>query len=156
MPTFRMRDGSGSIRLKHVIEDTDSDGQWVGEATSDSGWDFWNGNCVGGSSNFMSGYFHRLKPDDFTLLSTYGKIEGANVTDWPIDYAVLEPYYDRVEKVIGVSGRVVHHRFQEAQRGKDALRFDAGDVQPGVPLKAGGQVDSITLVLLFAPLLNTK
>src|SRR6056297_2744019 len=26
MPTFRMRDGSGSIRLKHVIEDTDRHG----------------------------------------------------------------------------------------------------------------------------------
>jgi len=36
---------------QHVIEDLDSDGDWAGEATSDSGWDFWNGNCVGGSSN---------------------------------------------------------------------------------------------------------
>ena len=27
---------------QHVIEDTDNDGNWVAEATSDSGWDFWN------------------------------------------------------------------------------------------------------------------
>jgi len=57
---------------QHVIEDLDSAGHWVGEATSESGWDFWNGNCVGGSSNFMSGFFYRLKPEDFRLLSEFG------------------------------------------------------------------------------------
>jgi choline dehydrogenase-like flavoprotein len=49
---------------QHVIEDLDSAGHWVGEPTSESGWDFWNGNCVGGASNFMSGFFYRLKPQD--------------------------------------------------------------------------------------------
>ena len=93
----------------HVIEDTDADGDWVGESTRDSGWDWWNGNCVGGSSNFMSGFFHRLKPIDFRLLSTFGPIEGANIVDWPIGYDDMEPYYTRVESVVGVSGRVVRH-----------------------------------------------
>lgn len=94
---------------RHVIEDEDGDGGWAGESTEQSGWDWWNGNCVGGATNFMSGYFHRLKPDDFRLLSAYGPIEGANLTDWPIGYDDLEPYYDKVEKVVGVSGRVVRH-----------------------------------------------
>ena len=74
---------------QHVIEDLDSAGDWVGEATSESGWDFWNGNCVGGSSNFMSGFFYRLKPEDFRLLSEFGPIAGANISDWPIDYEDL-------------------------------------------------------------------
>ena len=74
---------------QHVIEDLDNDGHWVGEATADSGWDFWNGNCVGGSSNFMSGFFYRLKPRDFHLLSEFCPIEGANISDWPISYADL-------------------------------------------------------------------
>ena len=78
---------------QHVIEDLDSGGNWSGEATADSGWDFWNGNCVGGSSNFMSGFFYRLKPVDFHLLSEFGPIAGANVADWPIGYDDLEPYY---------------------------------------------------------------
>ncbi|MCP5142189.1 MAG: GMC family oxidoreductase [Chromatiales bacterium] len=77
--------------------------------TSVSGWDFWNGNVVGGSSNFMSGYFHRLKPKDFRPLSEYGPIDGANRVDWPIAYEDLEPYYAKVEQVVGVSGRITPH-----------------------------------------------
>ncbi|MBZ0072853.1 MAG: GMC family oxidoreductase [Gammaproteobacteria bacterium] len=98
---------------QHVIEDLDGYGDWVGEATSVSGWDFWNGNCVGGSSNFMSGFFYRLKPEDFRLRSEFGPIAGANVVDWPISYDDLEPYYTQVETQVGVSGRVVDHPFAE-------------------------------------------
>ena len=94
---------------QHVIEDSTDDGDWVATPTAESGWDFWNGNCVGGSSNFMSGYFYRLKPDDFRLRSVFGPIKGANVADWPIGYEDLEPYYTRVEHLVGVSGRVVNH-----------------------------------------------
>ncbi len=98
---------------RHVIEDLDDNGQWTDESTYDSGQDFWNGNCVGGSSNFMSGFFHRLKPVDFRLLSEFGAIKGANIVDWPISYEDLEPYYDKVEKVVGVSGRIIKHKYQE-------------------------------------------
>ncbi|SEL40980.1 Choline dehydrogenase [Colwellia chukchiensis] len=102
---------------QHVIEEeyeTDSgESYWHGEATSESGWSFWNGNVVGGSSNFMSGYFHRLKPIDFRLKSEFGAIEGANVVDWPLSYDELEPYYALVEQVVGVSGRVSAHPQQE-------------------------------------------
>jgi choline dehydrogenase-like flavoprotein len=98
---------------QHVIEDLDSAGEWVGEATSESGWDFWNGNCVGGSSNFMSGFFHRLKPEDFRLLTEFGPVPGANIADWPISYQDLEPWYARVESEVGISGRVVDHPLAE-------------------------------------------
>ncbi len=104
---------------QHVIEDSDSDGRWVGEATSESGWDFWNGVCVGGSSNFMSGFFYRLKPEDFRLRSEFGPIAGANVADWPIAYDDLEPWYTRVETEVGVSGRVVKHPFAEPRSTED-------------------------------------
>jgi choline dehydrogenase-like flavoprotein len=104
---------------QHVIEDLDDDGQWLGEATADSGWDFWNGNCVGGSSNFMSGFFYRLKPEDFRLLSEFGPIAGANVADWPIDYADLEPWYTRAETEVGISGRVVDHPFADQRSTRD-------------------------------------
>jgi len=102
----------------HVIEDydgTNDAGQqkWRSESTFDSGWDFWNGNMVGGSSNLMSGYFYRLKPQDFRLRSEYGQISGANVADWPISYADLEPYYTKVETVVGISGEVRKHPQQE-------------------------------------------
>jgi choline dehydrogenase-like flavoprotein len=102
---------------QHVIEEEYEDPQgnsyWQGEKTIDSGWSWWNGSVVGGSSNFMSGYFHRLKPVDFRLKSTFGEIKGANVADWPISYDELEPFYAQVEREVGVSGRVLEHPHQE-------------------------------------------
>ena len=102
-----------------IIEDRGPDGQWRTEPTSSSGRDFWNGNCVGGSSNFMSGFFHRAKPDDFRLLSVFGPIAGANIVDWPISYDDLEPYYTKVETEVGVSGRVVAHPHAEPRSTRD-------------------------------------
>ena len=102
---------------QHVIEeeyeDEEGNNFWQGEATSDSGWTWWNGTVVGGSSNFMSGYFHRLKPIDFRLKTEFGAIDGANIADWPISYDELEPFYAMVEREVGVSGRVVEHPHQE-------------------------------------------
>ncbi len=96
----------------HMIEDLE-EGKWVARSTRELGRDFWNGNIVGGSSNFMSGFFHRLHPKDFRLKSTFGPIDGANVADWPIRYEDLEPYYAKVERIVGVSGKVVPWKYQE-------------------------------------------
>ncbi len=106
----------------HVIETKNGNGKWIAKPNYLGGQNFWNGSVVGGSSNFMSGYFHRLKPKDFRLLSTYGKIEKSNVVDWPIEYKDLEPFYDKVEKVVGVSGKVIKHKFQEP-RSSDNFPF---------------------------------
>ncbi len=97
------------INEPQVIEKKNDDGEWESKSNYKTGNSFWNGNMVGGSTNLMSGYFHRMKPQDFKLLSNYGAIEGANVIDWPIDYNELEPYYDKVEKVVGISGTIVNH-----------------------------------------------
>ncbi|MBE7446476.1 MAG: GMC family oxidoreductase [Planctomycetia bacterium] len=104
---------------QHVIEEPDGRGGWTSEPTSVSGWSFWRGSCVGGSSNFMSGFFFRLKPEDFRLLSTFGPIDGANLADWPISYEDLEPYYAKVESVVGISGRVVPHPHREPRSTRD-------------------------------------
>jgi choline dehydrogenase-like flavoprotein len=98
---------------QHVINDVDRDGSITRYEGAENNWSFWNGSMVGGSSNLMSGYFHRMKPDDFRLKSKYGRIKGANVVDWPISYNDLEMYYDKVEEIIGVSGEVVNHKFLE-------------------------------------------
>jgi choline dehydrogenase-like flavoprotein len=94
---------------QHVIEAINDDGKWEAKSTYSTGRTFWNGNMVGGSSNIMSGYFHRMKPNDFKLLTVYGPVKGANIVDWPVNYDDMEPYFDRVEKTVGVSGRVVNH-----------------------------------------------
>ncbi|MFI5204394.1 MAG: GMC family oxidoreductase N-terminal domain-containing protein, partial [Flavobacteriales bacterium] len=104
---------------RHVLVEKNKAGEWVQKSTYESGNDFWNGNMVGGSSNLMSAYFHRLKPVDFKLLSEFGPIEGANITDWPITYEEMEPYYTKVEEIVGVSGKVVQHSFLEPRSTED-------------------------------------
>ena len=97
----------------HVVEVPDGAGGWASQSTAGSRWDFWNGNMVGGSTNVMSGFFLRMKPIDFRLRSEFGPVEGADVVDWPITYEDLEPWYELVEREIGISGRVVAHPRQE-------------------------------------------
>ncbi|MCV5959802.1 hypothetical protein OFO30_30960, partial [Escherichia coli] len=48
--------------------------------------------------------FPRFWKHDFRTLSELGPVEGAQVADWPIDYDDLEPFYDRVERRVGVQG----------------------------------------------------
>lgn len=98
-----------------TLEQPNDDNSWSNQQTGQ----FWGGNIVGGASNFMSGYFHRLKPNDFQLVSAYGKIDGANTVDWPISYEELEPYYTKVEQIVGVSGKVVQHPFLEPRSTDD-------------------------------------
>lgn len=102
----------------HTIEEK-RENEWIKFPTYESGWSFWNGNLLGGSSNFMSGYFHRLKPNDFRLASIYGIPKNSNVVDWPISYDEMELYYTKVEEVIGVSGQVQEYEFSEPRSTKD-------------------------------------
>jgi choline dehydrogenase-like flavoprotein len=102
----------------HTIEEF-INGSWQKFPTYETGWSFWNGNLLGGSSNFMSGYFHRLKPNDFKLASRYGVPENSNIVDWPISYDDMEKYYEKVERVIGVSGEVQEYEFMEPRSTKD-------------------------------------
>ncbi len=87
----------------HTLEEKTKDG-YISYTTQSSGWDFWNGNIVGGSSNFMAGYFHQLRKEDFQLQNKYGEIKGANITNWPIGLEQLKPYYEKVATTVGVSG----------------------------------------------------
>src|SRR5262249_14718227 len=64
----------------------------------------WIASCVGGGTTHWSGYVHRMHPDDFRMKSRYGDVAGANLADWPISYEDLAPWYDEVEREIGVSG----------------------------------------------------
>lgn len=54
---------------------------------------------VGGSSLAWGAISPRFQPSDFRMRSKYGV-----GSDWPLDYAQLEPYYCLAERFIGVSG----------------------------------------------------
>ena len=102
----------------HTIESYEN-GKWIKRSTFDTESTYFNGNVVGGSSNFMSGYFHRLKPHDFRLLSQFGGIKGANVVDWVSNYEEFEPYFEEVERLVGVSGKVTPYQHHEPRSTKD-------------------------------------
>jgi gluconate 2-dehydrogenase alpha chain len=69
-------------------------------------------NGVGGTSLHYWGQSWRLTEWDFKIRSEttrrYGPSAiptGSTVEDWPLFYEELEPYYDKVEYTIGVSGK---------------------------------------------------
>ncbi len=59
---------------------------------------------VGGSSVHFTANFWRLHEIDFIERTRLGGIPGADLQDWPITYADLEPYYTKVDWEVGVSG----------------------------------------------------
>jgi choline dehydrogenase-like flavoprotein len=56
-------------------------------------------SAVGGSSILFGAQWMRLLPSDFRVRTLDGICD-----DWPIDYQELEPYYNRVDKFLGVAG----------------------------------------------------
>ena len=60
--------------------------------------------CVGGGTVHYAAMSFRLRPEDFAVLDAFGPVAGANVQNWPFTYDDLEPYYTRVEYLIGVQG----------------------------------------------------
>src|ERR1700731_4790153 len=62
------------------------------------------GRLVGGTSVHFTANFWRFHEIDFVERSKVGPVPGADLRDWPITYADLEPYYTKVEWEIGVSG----------------------------------------------------
>ena len=67
-------------------------------------------NGVGGTSIHYTGQSWRFSPYTFNerseTIRRYGRgaiPDGVALADWPLDYADLEPYYDRVEYTLGIS-----------------------------------------------------
>jgi gluconate 2-dehydrogenase alpha chain len=80
-------------------------------------------NCVGGSSVHFGAQYWRFLEDDFAIRSAtvkrYGEgalPAGTAITDWPLTYRDLEPYYDKVEYQLGVSGKGGSNPFEAPRR----------------------------------------
>ncbi|SMF75470.1 Choline dehydrogenase [Tistlia consotensis] len=85
---------------------------WLDKRTTSGTWrvahDFaglpaWICKTVGGSTVHWAGASLRLQAHEFKTRTTYGEMEGANLLDWPLDLAELEPYYARAEDKMGVT-----------------------------------------------------
>jgi choline dehydrogenase-like flavoprotein len=75
-----------------------------------------NASCVGGGTVSYGAQAWRYMPQDFRMRSTYGVVPGSTLEDWPISYEDLEPYYERAEYEIGVSGDVEPNPFKGPRR----------------------------------------
>lgn len=105
---------------RHEIEDFVNDEwgsfsqiSWLDKRTTSGSWrvakDFaglpaWIVKAVGGSTVHWAGASLRFQEHEFHIKTTYGEIAGANLQDWPITLAEMEPYYERAEDKMGVTG----------------------------------------------------
>ncbi len=93
-----------------------------GTATQGSGHPMMN--AVGGTTMHYWAQSWRLNPWDFRVVSETRRRYGdarlpadTTVEDWPLDYSELEPYYDKVERAVGVSGKAGNINHQLDGRG---------------------------------------
>jgi choline dehydrogenase-like flavoprotein len=63
-----------------------------------------SGRGVGGSTVHYSMIAMRAHPEDFRRRTLEGEIAGADLRDWPITFAELEPYYEEVEQALQITG----------------------------------------------------
>ncbi len=90
------------------------------------------GRLVGGTSTHFTANFWRFHEIDFKERSKVGAISGSTLTDWPISYADLEPYYTKVEWEIGVSGLAGASPFDPPRSKPYPM--------PPLPVKSGGVI----------------
>ena len=85
---------------------------WTDMRTTSGSWrvhkDFanlpaWIVKSVGGSTVHWAGASLRFQEHEFKTRTTYGQIAGANLMDWPITLADMEPYYTKAEDKMGVT-----------------------------------------------------
>ena len=104
-------------------------------------------NAVGGTTLHYWAQSWRLNPWDFKVVSEttrrYGASrlpKGSTVEDWPFGLDELEPYYDKVEYEIGVSGQAGNIRGRVDRRG-NIFEGPRSRDYPMPPLRGTGFTD---------------
>jgi choline dehydrogenase-like flavoprotein len=78
----------------------------------------WTCKLVGGTTVHWGACALRFQEHEFKVRTRYGSITGANLLDWPIDLKEMEPYYDRAELKLGVTGTHDIPRLPASNHGK--------------------------------------
>src|ERR1700722_13049455 len=85
---------------------------WTDKRTTSGNWrvakDFpnlpaWICKTVGGTTTHWAGASLRIQEHEFKAKTHYSGITGANLMDWPLNLAELEPYYAKAESKMGVT-----------------------------------------------------
>ena len=104
MPNWASPRRGGSTRARPFGEFDACDGGWDLEGepytvASGSNFRWWRARMLGGRTNHWGRISLRFGPDDFRSRT----IDGLG-DDWPIGYEDVAPYYDRVDRLIGIFG----------------------------------------------------
>src|ERR1700753_124625 len=89
----------------------------------------WIVKAVGGSTVHWAGASLRFDEHEFKVRSTYGDMAGANLLDWPITLAEMEPWYAKAEDKMGVTrtngipGLPGNNNFKVFKAGADKLGY---------------------------------
>ncbi len=89
----------------------------------------WIVKSVGGTTTHWAGASLRLQDHEFKTASTYGTVPGANLLDWPLTLAELEPYYAKAEAKMRVTrtgdlpGLPGNNNFKVFKAGADKLGY---------------------------------
>src|SRR5213594_856772 len=119
----------GSDYVKNILVD-EKDHPYTG-----SNYAWVRARCLGGKTNIWGRLALRLSDYDFKAKTHDGYGE-----DWPIAYADLEPYYDKVDLYLGISGvkeNLPHLPDSQFQR---PSKLNVGEVKLRESLKKAGQV----------------
>jgi len=119
----------GSDYVKNILVD-EKDHPYTG-----SNYAWVRARCLGGKTNIWGRLALRLSDYDFKAKTHDGYGE-----DWPIAYADLEPYYDKVDLYLGISGvkeNLPHLPDSQFQR---PSKLNWGEVKLRESLKKAGQV----------------
>lgn len=92
------------LALSDVINDPGLMMQKLGWNDPRKGTPIYTCKTVGGTTMRWSGITPRFQAHEFKALSTYGKMQDTSLIDWPITLQELEPYYDKAEDKMGVTG----------------------------------------------------
>jgi choline dehydrogenase-like flavoprotein len=76
----------------------------VGEADALADFPVWTCKTVGGTTMHWTAAAPRLQQHEMRARTTYGDIAGASLVDWPLTLEELNPYYDKAEFMLGVTG----------------------------------------------------
>ncbi|HMI95951.1 MAG TPA: hypothetical protein VK479_05515, partial [Micropepsaceae bacterium] len=123
---------SETVTLRHASSETALPMRRLGS--------FLPGTNVGGAGSHWNGATWRRLETDYVLRSHYTEKYGAKVIpadmtiqDFGITYAELEPYYDKFEKLCGISGQAGNLKGQKIEGG-NIFEGPRSDHYPNKPL----------------------
>ena len=108
-------EAGGRIELEEFVNDewaSFTQLAWTDMRTTSGDWrvhkDFanlpaWIVKAVGGTTVHWAGASLRFQEHEFKARTHYGHIAGANLLDWPITLADMDPYYTKAENKMGVT-----------------------------------------------------